>query len=240
MKLRKLNKMYSTDGDFIYRYGKKQPEIDAKTFRVIANKESDCALGLDKNFVYKFDGIIEGADPNTFEYIDKCFFKDKESVYYAYHKLDQLNPQTTYILNEMYIRDSDQLYYCDWHGVEPPLLVEPKVNINKIQVRGEWIFDDKNMYFSGIPIAGVNCKSITFFDEYGFFMDDQHVYYQGSRLEYADTATFQPIGNGYSKDDTNVYFFSERIVDADVATFKAKGETWGLGMDMYRSYHYGK
>jgi hypothetical protein len=240
VKHKKLNDMYSTDDDFIYRYGVKRPEIDIKTFRLIGKEEEDCVLGIDKNSVYKFDGIIEGADPRTFEYIERCFFRDKESVYYAHYRLEKLDPETTRILNGMYIGDNDMLYSCDFHNVKRPFPVEPKANMEKIQVHGEWAYDDKTMYYAGEPIEGVNCNSIAFFDEYGFFKDDKAVYYQGSRLDDADPNSFQPIGNGYGKDEKRVYFFSERIEGADVPTFQAKGKMWGWGKDCDHDYAYGK
>jgi hypothetical protein len=240
MKLRKINDMYSTDGEFIYRYGMKQPEIDTKTFRLIGREDEECTLGLDKNFVYKYDGIIEGADPNSFEYIEKCFFRDEGSVYCSYHRLDDLDPGTMRVLSGLYVGDEKNLYYCDWQNVKPPFLVVPKPDMQQVQVHGEWAFDDQNMYFAGEPVAGVDCGSIVFFDEYGFFKDKNAVFYQGSRLEGADPRTFRPLGNGYGKDETNVYFFSEKIVGADAGTFMPKGKMWGWGVDADRTYHYGK
>jgi len=95
--------------------------VDAVSFEVIDND-----FAKDKNFVYYFGlhlgpdikpGIVEGADPNTFEpqklfgMTHSNFGVDKDFVYFLTKKLPGLNPDTATRIEKGILMDGDTYWF---------------------------------------------------------------------------------------------------------------------------------
>ncbi|MDQ5954099.1 MAG: hypothetical protein QG583_26 [Patescibacteria group bacterium] len=71
---------------------------DGKTFEEIQHKDSPPHYAKDKNNVYTGTQIIPGADPATFEVLDKRYSRDKNSYFSSTYKVTE----------EEYLENSNQ------------------------------------------------------------------------------------------------------------------------------------
>lgn len=109
-------------------------DVDIPTFEVNINKDKS-SYARDKNAVYYprstsygggpefFDGIngggviyygdisIEGADPQTFQYIGSDYALDKNDIYYKGRIIHNADLQTFKVIGKGYAIDKDNMYY---------------------------------------------------------------------------------------------------------------------------------
>lgn len=113
-----LDSPFSRDKGHIFYYGKKIENADASTFKVVAKN-----YGVDKNHVYTGTvlgpAIIEGADPISFEIIDKRaivseYSNDANHVYYKGRLISDADASTFQLLENNYSKDKNHVYHLDY------------------------------------------------------------------------------------------------------------------------------
>ena len=108
------------DGVYGGAYGQltKIEGADPETFEFIDGSPSAWGLVVtyakDKNRVYHYNRVIEGADPASFEKLEKWYVKDKNHVYNAHnsHQIyENYDASTFVILGNWFVKDKGGVYY---------------------------------------------------------------------------------------------------------------------------------
>jgi len=209
------------------------PGADPASFEVIY--EDTLLLAKDKHAVYVQNKILQGADPNTFiSSVGRLVFRDKNGYYEAKSTTEQnlyapIDPFTVDLIpidisrivtksldaagkSSPYSKDAAHVYfdtsYVDGESERVKRIVE---GANP----------DTFILLSGL----LDFYSSRGEQVYMYARDKAHVYYAGSLVVGADSATFVPLENSgyvhrYGSDKTRVFFEQMVIADADPATFK--------------------
>ena len=185
---------------------------DAKTM-VVA---STTGYAKDKNNVYFYCHLIQGADPNSFmlSLVDDWHYsKDQNHIYY----------------------DGSAIMGADQTSFE-----------GTSTTSSEYAKDKNNVYYKGVAMAGVDPATFSLgltqdgsvFTDYP--KDKNHVYYNGSIVPNADPQTFVALGYGliadierYGKDKNHVYQRDQVFYEADPNTFSLLS---GYAKDKYFVY----
>lgn len=203
-------------------------------------------------YVIKEDGVyggsygqltkIEGADPETFEFIDGqespwglvvTYAKDKNRVYYYTNVVEGADPESFGVLEEWYVKDKNHVYNARSNHE-----IFQNYDASTFEVLGNWFVKDKNgAYYEhnlskeAIKIAGADAPSFEILWGTNYLKDKNHVYYYQEKdygelivkiFEEVDPATFvvDVASSPYSRDAKNIYWNGERLTDADPNTFK--------------------
>jgi len=195
----KFNDCYFVDKNRIYvntNLGIGQV-VDIPTLKSV---NGSCNYLKDKNFVYNYGQIVQGANPATFSPVQNdnktvsSFSTDNNNVYVNNQLLPGADPKTFHSIGLGYFSDATHVWYQEI-GIMLLTGVDPKtVNTN------------------------YNCNYIT--DKNGAYYD----YEKFTKLEGSDSATFQEIPKTcYAKDKNQVYHLNQIITGADPATFVVIG-----------------
>lgn len=153
---------------------------DANTFQTIETETDYYSLfGKDKNYVFKEQEIIDGADPKTFKFVGNYIFKDKKSAYYFGMIYNDKGPRI----------DS--------------------ININNLKLlESPWAKAGERLIwgYTSLKLADINdFQPIN--EDYG--KTKKHIIFQGKILENVDYETFEVIDGGFAKDKNHKFLFGE-------------------------------
>jgi len=230
-----LPNAWSKDKNAVYGYGGKLIEgIDSTTFAFIGKGSQYIK---DKNGVYynnrNNSKKIEGADPETFEFLGGNYLKDKNfvwSVSYRHgggvaslRKLDGAKPASFEVIERQYARDNTAVYCSgdvmegfDWGSV--------------VMLQNNYIRDKNSVFLGCKKIEGADAKSFKVF-RYSYAKDKNSVYYLNKKIEGADVDSFENLTCSYSKDKNSVYKSVNKepemeilkLSEFDVDTFRVVG-----------------
>jgi hypothetical protein len=223
------------------------PNSDSKTFMLL---DDEGQYGKDAVQVY-CRGVIEGADPASFEFVGGVnetrgtisFFrvaKDKKDYYLGNSPLHLRDLASFKIaidggdVGDIWAYDRFHYYV----GAE----AFPIADVASFQIlKSGFAKDAKQVYHLKEVIGGADAETFEAF-EYDYGKDAKRVYHGGDRildpeievLNDADAATFRGLKSGYAKDAKRVYYDGYVFFDADAASFEALG--FGFGKDANRAY----
>lgn len=83
-------------------------------------------------------------------------------------------------------------------------------------------------------VQGQDSESFEVLSDKEYAKDRFSVYYKGSKIENADSPSFQLIRKGYTKDKNKVYLDRTPVIFADPQTFEIL--KWPYAKDKYRAY----
>lgn len=194
------------------------PNVDVETFQVI---DKSLSIAKDKNNVYCRDPIesfyqcqyasycsgengvemdcpfvycsfaLEGADPATFEIMNRVYHKDKDHIFYNCAKLD-LDPSTFQELKSYYTKDNKNVYYFHekLRDVDPASFVSYSNGYGK---------DKNSVYYGSSRLEEIDLKTFYIFEHtsfqqtsHAYAKDKNNVYMDGYILRGANPKTFQP------------------------------------------------
>jgi len=185
---------------------------------------------------------IEGADPETFEFIDGSpsnwglvvtYAKDKKRVYYYDRVIEGADPESFEKLEKWYVKDKNHVYNAHKNHK-----IYEKYDASTFVILGNWFVKDKggvyyehNISAEAIKIEKSDSDSFEILWGSDYLKDKNRVYYYQKResgkltikvLEDVDPDTFvvEIPSSPYSRDAKNVYWNGERLIDADANTFK--------------------
>jgi len=133
----------------------------------------------DNNSVFVGTRKIENADPDSFVIVGEGLSKDKNNVYYEGYKIIDGDPDSLEILSSAYFKDKNQVHYKFFSSVTGGEVIKKLENT------------DPSTFVS--------------LDEYHYAKDKNNVYYDGEKIEYADSETFEVMGFGLAKDKNHTY-----------------------------------
>lgn len=178
--------------------------VDAGTFEPL-----NCPYARDKDRVYSFGIVLQGADPSTIKTFGSCYgvvfyALDASRVYYEGKPIDGADPETFQILDP--------------------------------EMRSEYARDAEQVYYKGKPIAGADAETFSVLGDstkrviYG--RDRNLVYYQGQTIRGSIGSSFglgtKPLNgvaiysaDGY--DEKSVYFYGDRYENVTKALIIDQG-----------------
>lgn len=153
-------------------YGKltELPDADAETFEKLEHPD----YAKDKNYVYRQKLKIEGADPASFEILDKDFTKDKNTAYYRGKSIANAQGANFKILRGWFSTDGTNVFYQ-----EKPLNVCSVDNFRflKEAIENNWSTDGCHYFWYAIKIPSEDYENtVVFTESSGYAKDREHVY----------------------------------------------------------------
>ena len=130
-----LSQGYSKDENRVYCGVRELPDADPKSFRVL--REGLAEWGADKSFVFSQWFKLENSDPETFQFLDLPFSKDKNNVYYFHEPLDGADPSSFEIIKGNVGRDKNAVFAF---GKKMPSYID----LPSVRVPGDGYVYDRN------------------------------------------------------------------------------------------------
>lgn len=230
---------YIKNDSIVYYRNTRIKDADATTFKVTEtwaekaedknnryvgaeiDKKKPILFGVHESGVYfRNEGSqpLSRADPATFKILNKYYGKDKKTVYWFNHKVENADAATFNAISESLGEDKTGVYY----GKDRVVGANPKTYI---LLGGEYGKDDKNAFHIGKVVKNVDLSSfeVIYYDYAG---DKNNIFFQDSIIENADYKSFKKVDYLFSKDKNKVYFESKIIENADPASFETFSSTY--------------
>jgi hypothetical protein len=235
-----INRDFGKDKSNVFWKGRKQA-VDYATFQV-----DTTGIIKDKNHVYttngkeyNFLGIIEGADPKSYQPLDPSlpdykrisWFKDNNAVYYR-SKKTQGDPTTFKPLNDAIAVDANYIYSIINQRGEGIYAFEVDEVIRKCKrIAGEIkIVNDTYVQIGNAVVSAFTKDEFTLHTfetikstkEVNYFtiVVNDTLIYKGIAYPEIDIQSFEPLDYGYCKDSKNVYYAGKKITDAAISDFE--------------------
>ena len=238
---------FAKDKNHVYDYGKIVVGVSPVGFDVVSGWD----LVKNKDFVYRTEppakwGVLEAADPVTFQRVSTELYKDKKRVYFRYAPNRELypvpgaNPATFQILGTKYAKDDKTVFYLlkeDWKERFIPIERAHAQSFVFTSMDSPFSQDHQSIFYEGKRIADSDSQSFTQINEV-YSKDKKQVYYRNHILPLANPQTFRLIHTEYGMDDRNVYYHEMQIVEADAGSFRLIGG--GYAKDDNAIYYKGK
>lgn len=177
---------FGKDDDHVYRIG----NVLFETFRLVENVDVDTyevlnqAYKKDKNAVYWYDDIIDGADPSTFHLIgEPSLAKDENFLYQYGHRIEGADEKTYQALNYYYAIFNEVIYFT---GL-------PMVDLEQrdYEILGEnYIRIGNAIWYNDEEIEEVDVESFEILSDI-YSKDKNAVYYFGEKMAGEDSALFK-------------------------------------------------
>ncbi len=222
-----LSETIAKDKFYVYFEGKKQPNIDTKSFYL----END--IPKDKNFAYSYHNHLKplkNVDAKSYEVLENKYesiwSRDKNNYYRDEEKVD-VDRKSFIILNRRFCKDKNNTY-VDLSDKYISVIHNSR-NINTLT--SEYILKDNTLYYvsnEGIIHIEKNrftdIKKIRILNK-DIVCIDNKVLIEGQIFKYSkvDANSFKILGKyqeRYSKDKNHVYHDQKIIRIADPKTFK--------------------
>ena len=195
---------------------------DSKSFEVInPTHSSRDKYAKDKNSVYYFQEVIEGAIPSTFRLLTEWYAVDSESVFFIGSLLPGKDEKTFEVLNGFWTRDKNGIYFfhkavdvCDPDSFEVVLEI--------------WAVDSECTYSGETTIYDLDTETFKAFDSY-YAKDSRYVYsrFNKGTVLYGSASYVRIIDKVLDADAESFI-----TIDARACEFDAK--------DKYRCYSRGE
>jgi hypothetical protein len=167
-----------------------------------------------------FDSFIELKDL-SFEWSKSGYWKDNNSVFFRWTKLEWADPTTFIVMWDMYWKDNKSVYYQEvklWIADVWSFVVLSPSQMKDKSVYNYWK-DSNNVFYSGKQIVWAVSRS---FEQLStlFARDSQNVYFSGEKLDAADPWTIEVFNLTYAKDKNNVFNYEWVIEWIHATSFK--------------------
>ena len=188
----------------------------------------------DKRHVFYRWQIINGADPQTYAFIDDAYARDKTAIFSGAKRL------TTRVDGfktlGVYATDGQRHFYRD--------VVLAGANFRLLGGEAEsprgYAATTSRVYHNGQVVAQADPASFELFSpEVGITRDKRFVFYNDVVVPGADPASLQQVSGYTFKDKTGVYTEGKRIVGAQPASIRAT-EFGGYLLDSANVFRYDK
>ncbi|MBK9272330.1 MAG: DKNYY domain-containing protein [Saprospiraceae bacterium] len=222
---------YKDEGGKTYFNGK---EITDRKFKVLNE-----VFAKNDSMVYYNDILIDGADPFSFQALDKQYAKDKNFVYFCdefregqnyyltkkskIQKIEIADVASFEVLSEAYARDHHRGYYRgNAFDLNDPASLEV------LDVR--FVKDQYNVYFEQNPVKNAIPSKFQIINHH-YAEDGEKVFYFGYRSDLYNgihiltqhTDRFVLLQYPYSKHHSAVYFYYFKLSEADPFSFEVLG-----------------
>lgn len=191
-----LNSNYSKDKNNVYHEGEIIENADPDTFVALA----DSVYAKDNNNVYGFfgskGGVLESADPASFECVSWMYAKDNNNVYFNGEIIDGISPTGFQALEEGFLRDNKNVYYKK--DFNSPVAKVFYLDAISLVVLDRTFIKDKN----GI-----------------YYLTEDNDTRLARQVEGANPQTFNQFKRFIYKDSNNVYIDKNKVNNVDVDTF---------------------
>jgi hypothetical protein len=158
-------------------------KADVESFEII----DDGSYAKDKNYVFCESNIVQGADPSSFQLIEKGYSKDKNRAYYFGDSIASSSPKGFEIIDSYYSKDINNVFYT----TEPLNVCSVKdftFVYNDDEGNQRWTTDGSFYYFMNYKTPSEQYKSVQLYrNSAGIAKDDQYVYCLGRNIMYNDT-----------------------------------------------------
>lgn len=158
-----------------------------------------------------------GVDLSSFRVLDeKIYAVDNKAVYYSGIPIAFAEPGSFKLLKNGYAIDKNHVFLQGEiiYGASPKQVSFFNDNISVIKA-GEFIFYE----YQGFNPCDVK-SFLPFKNDKRWSRDAKCVYYKDRIVATADANTFMPLNYQYAKDKNGIFYESTRLDDADLATFK--------------------
>ncbi|WP_432419438.1 DKNYY domain-containing protein [Flavobacterium flavigenum] len=235
-----INRDFGKDKKDVFWKGRKQA-VDYATFQVDAS-----GIIKDKNHVYttngkeyNFLGIIEGADPKSYQLLDSSlpdykrisWFRDANAIFYRGKKTEG-DPLTFKPLNDAIAIDANYIYSIIHQRGDGLYAFEVDEVIRKHKrVEGEIKVVNESYVQIGNAVVSAftkdeftlhtfeTIKTTKAIDYYTIVINDTLIY-KGIVYPEIDIQSFEPLDYGYCKDRKNVYYSGKKITGAAISAFE--------------------
>jgi predicted DNA-binding antitoxin AbrB/MazE fold protein len=197
---------YFTENDYVC-FGHDKTSIDPESYTILGS-----SYAKDHNNVYHDGKLVPGANPNTFEVIEKC--QANENL------VGKILPA------DNYAQDEENIY---WSG---EMITADHDSFSVINC--SYGKDKDFIYTWGRKRTDLDSQTFQLLDQ-GFSKDQYRVYYSGKEIIDADVDTFEVLGGTYyAKDKNNVYQWQEKVEDLNPDTF----DKVLYSQDNYKYFYY--
>jgi len=203
--------------------------VDVKSFRALNE-----SYAVDASRVY-LDGVpLVGADPSSFELLQRPGFAKDAAKVYQLHRVLSDDPAHFELLDGELSRDGHAVYWSDGK-----VLSDDPSHFAIISNVDHYLFtkDATTVHVNGNPIVGAD--PATFRVLQGAYAQDggPHVYYFNDRMADADAGTFVVLEGSFARDAVHAYWMGKPIPDADPATFRILNANFECTTDRHHAYY---
>ena len=148
---------------------------------------------INKGKVYYRDEKIENADIISFKVLNEDYAKDKNHIYRGSEAIDSSLSGK--------IKDPETFEFLPNGIIYATLYGKDKYNVYYIENKMINCFDT---YYSIYEVNGINKDKVEVLNKW-FIKDDKNIYFKGEILEGVDYNTFEVFPNGDGKDKNRSY-----------------------------------
>ena len=148
---------------------------------------------INKGKVYYRDEKIENADIMSFKVLNEDYAKDKNHIYRGSEVIDSSLSGK--------IKDPKTFEFLPNGIINATLYGKDKYNVYYIENKMINCFDT---YYSIYEVNGINKDKVEVLNKW-FIKDDKNIYFKGEILEGVDYNTFEVLPNGDGKDKDRSY-----------------------------------
>lgn len=226
---------------------------DPASFIILPHPYSSSSFGKDKSQVYYQWFVIQGANPEEFEFLGEFYSRDKTTIFnkhkpvekadissfkvFDYNGGDFREFRNEFINTVVDAKDDNTLF----NNGKPANRFTNQPDVKSFDYLSPYFFrDSTSLYrsFNGekpadddlLIIENVNPDSVTIIDTAGFYATDKNIVMvnvEGKNFysfSPANPETFKALNRYYSKDSQFAYYKGEMIEGADLDSFRADGE----------------
>ena len=176
------------DDKNVYYMGKKIKDVKIKNFEKLGKN-----YWKNDNKIYYRDEKIENADIMSFKVLNEDYAKDKNHVYSGREEIDSSLSGK--------IKDPKTFEFLPNGIINATLYGKDKYNVYYIENKMINCFDT---YYSIYEVKEINKDKVEVLNDW-FIKDDKNIYFKGEILEGVDYNTFEVLPNGDGKDKNQSY-----------------------------------
>ncbi len=201
---------------------------DASSFEIF-----DATFARDRAHVYLDGRPLDGADPDTFELLDRPnFAKDQDHVYLRDQAISD-DPAHFELLDGDLSKDGRAVYWSDGTVLSP----DP-AGFAIVSNADHYLYtkDSDTVHVNGNPITGADPATFRVLQG-AYARDGRRVFYFADEIPDADIASFRALEGPYASDAARVYWMGKAIDGADPATFRVLNADFECSADAQRGYY---
>ncbi len=225
----KMDNGFVRKNDTIWFYDIVLNNVDPNTFKIV-----DDYFFKDKNHVYFYETyrlgkdfftskrkrflLLEKADPASFISLDYGYAKDKSTAWYNNSAFEVDDLESLVVINQHFLRDN-KTAYLDRKRIKESDGIS-------FELISEHYAQDLKRYYYYLPfddtyvINPILCHYESFeVIDYQYAKDNTNVFFEGDKLQEAESKTFMMISHGYAKDTFHVFFRDKILENADPFSF---------------------